>query len=313
MKDSPLAFLTIADTPPAALRSIIAAADGYLNKGLDKVKNRSLAGKFIINMFFESSTRTRVSFELAALRLGAEIINITPGQSSIKKGETILDTAHTLAAMDADILVVRHSTADIPRQMARHISRYGSCHVINGGDGSHAHPTQALADALTIARRRGGVDCISGLKIAICGDIKHSRVARSNVALLEMLGAEVRLVSPLALSANDLSANTASFTDLQEGIRDCRIVMMLRLQKERLNGLEDLTLESYKRDFCLTREKLALAADDVLVMHPGPINRNIEIEESIADDISRSLIYEQVKSGVAVRMACLEYLVSADG
>ena len=308
MKKLPRSLLTVADTPPAAIQTILAAADNYLSEGLAGAKGKTLRGKFVINMFFESSTRTRVSFELAAQRLGAEVVNITPGQSSIKKGETLLDTAHTLAAMDADVLVVRHPQANTPKMMAEHISRYGNCHVVNGGDGSHAHPTQAIADALTIKRRRGRID---GLKIAICGDVAHSRVARSNVVLLKMLGADLRLIGPDFLMPRDISC--PAFNDLERGLKDCDIVMMLRLQKERLSRSEHISLEEYKRLFCLTRKKLAAAGEGVLVMHPGPINRNIEIEESIADDISRSLIYEQVKTGVAVRMACLEYLVAADG
>lgn len=311
MKKPPRSLLTIADTPPTAIQSILAAADKYLGDGGEMAlgdESKVLRGRFVINMFFESSTRTRVSFELAAKRLGAEVINITPGQSAIKKGETLLDTAHTLAAMNADVLVVRHPQADTPRLMAEHLNRFGDCKVINGGDGSHAHPTQALADALTIRRRKGS---INGLKIAICGDIAHSRVARSNVALLGMLGAELRLVGPDFLLPDDMDLQ--SFNDLERGLEGCQIVMMLRLQKERLGGGERISLADYKRLFCLTRNKLAVAADGVLVMHPGPINRNVEIEESIADDISRSLIYEQVKVGVAVRMACLEYLVAADG
>ena len=259
-----------------------------------------LKGRSVVNLFFENSTRTRVSFEVAAKRLGASVLNISVSGSSVKKGETLIDTATTLNAMRPDILVIRHQNAGAPTLLSHHVD--GG--VINAGDGRHEHPTQALLDALTIMRRFGR---ISGLKIAICGDIANSRVARSNLYLLGALGADLRFVSPSTLMpANIDSFGVPTFTDLETGIAGADIVMMLRLQTERMQGREIPSQHEYFNLFGLNAEKLAKTAPDALIMHPGPMNRGVEIDSVIADDHNRSLITTQVEMGVAARMACLE-------
>ncbi|MEC7208653.1 MAG: aspartate carbamoyltransferase catalytic subunit [Pseudomonadota bacterium] len=259
-----------------------------------------LKGVSVVNLFFENSTRTRVSFEVAAKRLGASVLNISVSGSSVKKGETLIDTATTLNAMKPDILVIRHQNAGAPTLLSHHVD--GG--VINAGDGRHEHPTQALLDALTILRRFGR---ISGLKIAICGDIANSRVARSNLYLLGALGADLRFVSPSTLiPANIDSFGVPVFTDLEAGIAGADIVMMLRLQTERMQGREIPSQHEYFNLFGLNAEKLAKTAPDALIMHPGPMNRGVEIDSVIADDHDRSLITTQVEMGVAARMACLE-------
>jgi aspartate carbamoyltransferase catalytic subunit len=261
-----------------------------------------LAGLTQVNAFFENSTRTLLSFEIAGKRLGAQVVNMHVAQSSVQKGETLLDTALTINAMQPDIFVMRHSLAGAARQVADVMG----CPVINGGDGNGEHPTQALLDALAIRRRKGRIE---GLKVAICGDVRHSRVARSNLFLLRALGAEVRLVGPQALlpSAAEIRG-TATCTELDEGISGADVVMMLRIQRERLEKNASACLEDYQAGYCLTRERLELAAPDAVVMHPGPINRGVEIAGDVADDPERSLILEQVELGVAVRMACLDVL-----
>ena len=262
-----------------------------------------LAGKTIINLFFENSTRTRVSFEVAAKKLGGSVLNISISGSSVKKGETLIDTATTLNAMHPDILVVRHHAAGAPLLLSRHVDAT----VINAGDGRHEHPTQALLDALTISRKFGR---IAGLKIAICGDIANSRVARSNLYLLGALGAELRFVSPSTLlPANIEQFGIPFFTELENGIANCDIVMMLRLQTERMQGREIPSQHEYFNMFGLDETKLSRVAPNALIMHPGPMNRGVEIDSVIADDVDRSLITTQVEMGVAARMACLEALV----
>ena len=264
---------------------------------------QSLAGKTVVNLFFENSTRTRVSFEVAAKKLGGSVLNIAVSGSSVKKGETLIDTATTLNAMHPDILVIRHHAAGAPLLLSRHVDAA----VINAGDGRHEHPTQALLDALTISRKFGR---IAGLKIAICGDIANSRVARSNLYLLGTLGAELRLVSPATLLPADIDQlGFPVFTDLESGIADCDIVMMLRLQTERMQGREIPSQHEYFNMFGLDEAKLMRAAPQALIMHPGPMNRGVEIDSVIADDIDRSLITTQVEMGVAARMACLEALI----
>ena len=264
---------------------------------------QSLAGKTVVNLFFENSTRTRVSFEVAAKKLGGSVLNIAVSGSSVKKGETLIDTATTLNAMHPDILVIRHHAAGAPLLLSRHVDAA----VINAGDGRHEHPTQALLDALTISRKFGR---IAGLKIAICGDIANSRVARSNLYLLGTLGAELRLVSPATLLPADIDQfGVPVFTDLESGIADCDIVMMLRLQTERMQGREIPSQHEYFNMFGLDEAKLMRAAPQALIMHPGPMNRGVEIDSVIADDIDRSLITTQVEMGVAARMACLEALI----
>lgn len=260
-----------------------------------------LAGRTQINLFFENSTRTQSSFELAGKRLGADVMNMAVSQSSVKKGETLIDTAATLNAMHPDLLVVRHHAAGAVHLLARKVG----CAVVNAGDGPHEHPTQALLDALTIRRHKGK---IARLTVAICGDIAHSRVARSNIILLNALGARVRAIAPSTLLPSGIAKmGVEVFNDMREGLKGADIVMMLRLQRERMNGAFVPSVREYYRYYGLDAEKLAYARDDALVMHPGPMNRGVEIDASIADG-AQSLIREQVEMGVAVRMAVLEAL-----
>ncbi|MCK6444431.1 aspartate carbamoyltransferase catalytic subunit [Elstera cyanobacteriorum] len=296
-------LLGIEGLNPLDLRYLLERAESYvaLNRQTEK-KIGTLRGRTIINLFFENSTRTRTSFELAGKRLGADVINMSVASSSVKKGETLIDTAMTLNAMHADVLVVRHAESGAPHLLARKLN----CAVINAGDGTHEHPTQALLDALTIRRRKGRLE---GLIVAICGDIAHSRVARSNILLLNGLGAEVRVVAPPTLLPAEIDRlNVRVFHSMREGLKDADIVMMLRLQTERMQGALIPSVREYFHFFGLDREKLALAKPDAAVMHPGPMNRGVEIDSDLADDIDRSLINEQVEMGVAVRMACLEVL-----
>jgi aspartate carbamoyltransferase catalytic subunit len=265
-------------------------------------KHDLLAGRTLINLFFESSTRTRTSFELAGKRLGGDVINMQAATSSIKKGETLIDTAMTLNAMHPDVLVVRHPDSGAVNLLAQKVD----CAVINGGDGSHEHPTQALLDALTIRRRRGG---LAGLLVAICGDVLHSRVARSNIHLLTTMGARVRVIAPPTLMPSAIQRlGVEVFYDMRRGLKGCDIVMMLRLQTERMQGAYVPSIREYFHFYGLDRAKLAEARPDALIMHPGPMNRGVEIDSEVADDIDRSLIHEQVEMGVAVRMACLDAL-----
>ena len=265
-------------------------------------KSTVLRGRTLINVFFENSTRTRTSFELAGKRLGADVINMSVSTSSIKKGETMIDTAMTLNAMGPDVLVVRHPHSGAVQLLSEKVT----CAVINAGDGSHEHPTQALLDALTIRRRLGSLD---GLLVAICGDILHSRVARSNIHLLGTLGARVRLIAPnTLLPANMERYGVEVHHDMREGLEGCDIIMMLRLQTERMHGSFVPSIREYFHFFGLDHDKLSHAKPDALVMHPGPMNRGVEIDSELADDIGRSVISEQVEMGVAVRMACLDAL-----
>ncbi len=284
------------------ISDLLDLADTYVeqNQQIDKKRN-TLRGRTQINLFFEASTRTQSSFELAGKRLGADVMNMSVRTSSIKKGETLIDTAMTLNAMRPDLIVVRHNAAGAVELLSQKVG----CAVINAGDGSHEHPTQALLDALTIRRRKGRLE---GLKVAICGDILHSRVARSNILLLSTMGARVRIIAPSTLlpSAAD-RLGVEVFTDMREGLAGCDIVMMLRLQLERMNGSFVPSTREYFRFFGLDAEKLALAKPDAIVMHPGPMNRGVEIDSAIADD-NRSVIREQVEMGVAVRMAVLDAL-----
>jgi aspartate carbamoyltransferase catalytic subunit len=271
------------------------------NRSAEK-KRDLLSGRTIINLFFENSTRTRTSFELAGKRLGGDVINMQAATSSIKKGETLIDTAMTLNAMNPDVLVVRHPDSGAVNLLSQKVD----CAVINGGDGSHEHPTQALLDALTIRRRRGHLE---GLLVAICGDILHSRVARSNIHLLTTMGARVRVIAPPTLLPAAIDRlGVEVFTDMRLGLKDCDIVMMLRLQTERMQGAYVPSTREYFHFYGLDRAKLADAKPDALIMHPGPMNRGVEIDSEVADDIDRSLIREQVEMGVAVRMACLDVL-----
>ena len=296
-------LLGIEGLSPLEINHLLDLSDPYVasNRGPDKVL-KSLTGRTVVNLFFENSTRTRTSFELAALRLGANVINMQVASSSISKGETLIDTAVTLNAMHPDVLVVRHPQSGAVTLLSEKVK----CAVVNGGDGSHEHPTQALLDALTIRRRRETID---GLKVAICGDVAHSRVARSNFYLLQTLGAEVRVIAPRTLIPSELDRmGVKIYTDMRAGLKDCDIVMMLRVQNERMAGSYFPSMREYFRFFGLDRAKLALAKPDALIMHPGPMNRGVEIDSDVADDFERSVIREQVELGVAVRMAVLELL-----
>ncbi|WP_119679003.1 aspartate carbamoyltransferase catalytic subunit [Indioceanicola profundi] len=282
---------------------ILDLADGYVaqNRSARKFSD-VLAGRTVVNLFFENSTRTRTSFELAAKRLGGDAINMSVDGSSVKKGETLIDTAMTLNAMHLDVLVVRHQESGAPKLLADKVN----CAVINAGDGAHEHPTQALLDALTIRRHKGS---LKGLTVAICGDILHSRVARSNIHLLNIMGANVRVVAPPTLVPSGLDRlGVEVHHSMKTGLKDADIVMMLRLQLERMQGQYLPSQREYFRFFGLDYEKLTVAKPDVLVMHPGPMNRGVEIDSLVADDIHRSVILEQVELGVAVRMACLDLL-----
>jgi len=260
-----------------------------------------LSGRTQINLFFENSTRTQASFEIAGKRLGADVMNMSVANSSVKKGETLIDTAVTLNAMRPDIIIVRHHQSGAVDLLARKVD----CCVVNAGDGAHEHPTQALLDALTIRRRKGRIE---GLTVAICGDVAHSRVARSNMLLLAKLGARVRVVGPSTLLPGGIERmGVEVHRDMREGIKDADIVMMLRLQLERMSGAFVPSLREYARFFGLDEAMLAHAKPDALVMHPGPMNRGVEIDSAVADG-PRSLVTEQVEMGVAVRMAVLEAL-----
>jgi len=296
-------LLGIEGLQPWAIQDLLDAADGYVevNRQPDK-KTSLLRGLTQINLFFEPSTRTQTSFELAGKRLSADVVNMSMKSSAMQKGETLIDTAMTLNAMHPDILVVRHQDSGAVALLARHVN--GA--VVNAGDGAHEHPTQALLDALTIRRRKGRLE---GLTVAICGDILHSRVARSNILLLAAVGARVRVVAPPTLVPTRIGLyGVEVFDDMARGLEGCDIVMMLRLQLERMAGSYLPSVREYFHRFGLTRDKLARAKDDALVMHPGPMNRGVEIDGELADDIERSAILDQVELGVAVRMAVLDVL-----
>ncbi len=295
----------IEELSPEEIGYLLDSAEKYVlkNREVDK-KHPILRGRTVINLFFENSTRTRTSFELAGKRMGADVINMSVASSSIKKGETLLDTAMTLNAMHPDFVVVRHPESGAVHLLAEKMS--GS--VINAGDGSHEHPTQALLDAMTIRRRKGK---IKGLKVAICGDIVHSRVARSNILLLTKMGAEVRIIAPATLMPPQPHILGAKpYYHMEEGLKGCDIIMMLRIQAERMNSCMIPSIREYFEYFGLDEIKLKCAKADALVMHPGPINRGVEIDTILADDINRSMILEQVEMGVAVRQAVLEVLAN---
>jgi aspartate carbamoyltransferase catalytic subunit len=296
-------LLGIEGFSPDEITHLLDLADDHVepNRQADK-KRAVLRGRTVINLFFENSTRTRTSFELAGKRLGADVINMSTAVSSIKKGETLIDTAMTLNAMHPDVLVVRHPESGAVQLLSEKVN----CAVINAGDGAHEHPTQALLDALTIRRRKGR---LQGLVVAICGDILHSRVARSNIHLLSIMGARVRVVAPRTLLPSEIDRmGVEVFHDMRQGLQGVDIVMMLRLQTERMHGSFVPSIREYFHFFGLDYEKLRAAKDDALIMHPGPMNRGVEIDSELADDIDRSMIRQQVEMGVAVRMACLEAL-----
>jgi aspartate carbamoyltransferase catalytic subunit len=295
-------LLGIGALSPSEIEGLLGMADEAVevSRQIEK-KKTTLRGRTQINIFFEPSTRTQSSFEIAGKRLGADVMNMAVASSSVKKGETLIDTAATLNAMRPDIIIVRHHAAGAVHLLANKVD----CSVVNAGDGPHEHPTQALLDALTIRRNKGR---IAGLVVAICGDILHSRVARSNIILLQALGARVRVVAPSTLLPAGIERfGVEVFRTMREGLRDADIVMMLRLQRERMNGSYVPSVKEYFRYFGLDQEKLSWAKPDALVMHPGPMNRGVEISSEVADG-AQSLIEEQVEMGVAVRMAVLEAL-----
>jgi len=297
-------LLGIDQLSPFDIEALLDLADGFveINRQVEK-KLSTLRGRTQINLFFEASTRTQSSFELAGKRLGADVMNMSVGSSSVKKGETLLDTAMTLHAMHPDIIVVRHQSAGAVELLARKVG----CSVVNAGDGAHEHPTQALLDALTIRRHKGR---LQGLTVAICGDVLHSRVARSNIGLLNAVGARVRVVAPSTLLPAAIDRlGVEVHGNIRSGIQDADVVMMLRLQRERMHGAFVPSVREYFHYYGLDAAKLALAKPDALVMHPGPMNRGVEISSDVADG-PQSVIREQVEMGVAVRMAVLEALAS---
>jgi len=296
-------LLGIQGLSPADIELLLARADAAVALSRQPEKKAStLRGRTQINLFYEASTRTQSSFELAGKRLGADVMNMAVASSSVKKGETLIDTAMTLNAMRPDILVIRHASAGAAALLAQKVG----CSVVNAGDGAHEHPTQALLDALTIRRARGE---IAGLTVAICGDVLHSRVARSNIVLLNALGAAVRVVGPSTLMpAGIAKMGVEVFTSMAEGLKGADVVMMLRLQRERMAGSFVPSTREYFRYFGLDAEKLKAARDGALVMHPGPMNRGVEISSAVADG-PQSVIQEQVEMGVAVRMAVMEALL----
>ncbi len=286
------------------ITAILDLAEQYAKLNRSAVKHSdALAGLTQVNMFFENSTRTQASFELAGKRLGADVMNMAMQASSIRKGETLIDTALTLNAMQPDILVVRHPHSGAVDLLAQKVN----CAVLNAGDGRHEHPTQALLDALTIRRAKGRLHRLS---IAICGDIAHSRVARSNLLLLHKMENRIRLIGPPTLMPSGIDEFGAEiFDDMEEGLEGVDVVMMLRLQKERMDGGFIPSEREYYHRFGLDAEKLKAAKPDAIVMHPGPMNRGVEIDGELADDINRSVIQDQVEMGVAVRMAAMDLLV----
>ncbi len=295
------------DLPQGTALGLLDAAEAFFELSRRPVKKAvTLRGKTIINLFFEASTRTRTSFELAGKRLGADVVNVSAAQSSTKKGESLLDTLQTLDAMHPDVIVVRHAASGAAEYLAER-SRAG---VVNAGDGMHEHPTQALLDAFTIRRAKGR---LAGLTVAICGDILHSRVARSNAWLLARLGASVRLAGPRTLLPPGAEAfGCPLFDRIEPAIEGADVVMMLRIQQERLDGARFSTLREYSRRFGLDEARLAKAAPDAVVMHPGPVNRGVELSAALLAS-PRSLVLDQVEAGVAVRAAVLHYCASEPG
>lgn len=295
-------LLTCEGLSASEINFLLDLADKAADANRQSGKKRDvLRGRTLINLFFEASTRTQASFELAAKRLCADVLNMNVSTSSVQKGETLLDTAMTLNAMRPDIIVVRHHSAGAVELLSQKVD----CSVVNAGDGAHQHPTQALLDALTIRRAKGR---LSGLLVAICGDILHSRVARSNINVLNTLGVRVRIIAPSTLlpaASERLGAEV--FTDMWKGVEGADVIMMLRLQRERMLGSYVPSTREYFHFFGLDDEKLARAKPDALIMHPGPMNRGVEIASTVADH-SRSVIHDQVEMGVAVRMAVLEAL-----
>ncbi|WP_024585505.1 aspartate carbamoyltransferase catalytic subunit [Aliihoeflea sp. 2WW] len=296
-------LLGIKGLSPLDIENLLDRAEAAvaISRGADK-KRATLRGRTQINLFFEASTRTQASFELAGKRLGADVMNMSVASSSVKKGETLIDTAMTLNAMRPDILIIRHGSAGAAALLAQKVG----CSVVNAGDGAHEHPTQALLDALTIRRAKGR---IAGLTVAICGDVLHSRVARSNIVLLNALGARVKVAAPSTLLPSGIGQmGVETFSRLEDAVADADVVMMLRLQRERMAGAFVPSVREYFRFHGLDAAKLSRAKPEALVMHPGPMNRGVEIASAIADG-PQSVIQEQVEMGVAVRMAVMEALL----
>ena len=295
-------LLSIEGLPKAILNHILDTAEGFAPLADREVKKVPLLrGKSVFNLFFENSTRTRTTFEIAAKRLSADVYNLNINASSTSKGESLLDTINNLAAMQADMFVVRHASSGAPYLIARHAPKH--VHVINAGDGRHAHPTQGLLDMYTIRHYKKD---FTQLRVAIVGDILHSRVARSDIHALTTLGVpEIRAIGPLTLLPSGLEQmGLRVFTDLREGLRDVDVIIMLRLQNERMRGALLPSAQEYFKHYGLTAEKLALAAPDAIVMHPGPMNRGVEIDSEVADG-PQAVILDQVTFGIAVRMAVM--------
>jgi aspartate carbamoyltransferase catalytic subunit len=301
-----LHLLSVADLGADGIDEVMAVSDSFVEVGERAIpKVPALRGRTVVSLFYEESTRTRLSFETAARRLSADVMNFAVSASSVKKGESLRDTVQTIEAMGVDALVVRHSSAGVPWQVASWVG----CSVVNAGDGWHEHPTQALLDCFTIRRRLG---TLSGLRIAVVGDVKHSRVARSNVLAFDLLGADVTLVAPPTLLPASLAGwPVAVSTDLDAVLPKADVVYLLRLQAERQTEALLPSLREYTARYGLTRDRARLLGDDAVVMHPGPINRGVEIAADVADDLSRSVITRQVANGVAVRMAVLFLLLGA--
>jgi aspartate carbamoyltransferase catalytic subunit len=296
-------FLSAGDLNAATIGPLLDLAEAFVDLNRQRAKALDLMrGRTVVNLFFENSTRTSASFEIAARRLGADVTSLSPRTSSTAKGETLIDTAATLNAMKPDVLVVRHSASGAAALLSQKVD----CAVVNAGDGRHEHPTQALLDLLSLRRAFGDV---GGLTVAICGDIAHSRVARSNVALLSMMGVRVRLIGPPTLVPGDADRwGCEVYHDMREGLRGADVVMMLRLQVERMEGALVPSTREFFRFWGLDREKLSWARPGAKVMHPGPMNRGVEIDSDVADDLTVSLIQDQVEMGVAARMAVLAAL-----
>lgn len=300
-------ILGIREMPVDEINLILETAESFLEISTRDIKKvPTLRGKSVINLFYEASTRTRTSFEIAGKRLSADTINISASTSSVVKGETLMDTARTLEAMNPDIIVIRHSAAGAPHLLASLVSQS----IINAGDGAHEHPTQALLDMMTIKEKKGK---IAGLKVAIVGDILHSRVARSNIYGLSKMGAEVVIAGPATMLPRDIERmGVKAYTKLEDAIPEADVVMMLRIQLERQKQNIFPSLREYAQHYCLNRKNIKLAKNDVIVMHPGPINRGVEISPDIADDPACSVILDQVNKGVAVRMALLYLLTGGN-
>ena len=288
------------------IESVLDTAEAFFEVSRRPVRKvPTLRGKTVLNLFYEASTRTRTSFELAGKRLSADVVNMSASSSSTTKGESLLDTVRTLEAMQPDVVVIRHAASGAPHYVAKRVR----CAIVNAGDGLHEHPTQALLDAFTIRRAKGK---LTGLKVAICGDVAHSRVARSNALLLTALGNEVRFAAPRTLIPTHVEQYGVRVYDrLEPALEGADVVMMLRIQRERLEGALLPSMREYSRTFGLNGKRLAYAAPDAVVMHPGPMNRGVEIDPFVADS-ERSLVLDQVEAGVAVRMAVL-YLLAAEG